>query len=198
MSDTDERMRPGWYPDPGGRHEHRFWDGTRWTEQVADQGTSGTDSLVPAPPANVGPDRRSPLLAIVLAVVALVVLGVAAFVLLGGDDGDNGHGTGGGEPGGGSLVGSYEVEGTNADGSSYQGTAEITGSGPDFRIEWITGTSTSSGRGTLEGDRFEVSFSGSLTGTGTAVYRVEDDGRLVGTWTVEGSTAEGTETLTPT
>ena len=201
MSDTDRRMAPGWYPDPGGRHEHRFWDGTRWTEQVADQGTSGTDSLVPAPPAaDVGPDRRSPLLAIVLAVVALVVLGVAAFVLLGddGDDGGGGTGSGGGEPRGGSLVGSYEVEGTNADGSSYQGTAEITGSGPDYRIEWTTGSSTSSGRGTLEGDRFEASFSGSLTGTGTAVYRVEDDGRLVGTWTVEGSTAEGTETLTPT
>ena len=78
------------------------------------------------------------------------------------------------------------MEGTNADGSSYRGTAEITGSGPDYRIEWTTGSSTSSGRGTVEGDRFEASFSGSLTGTGTAVYRVEDDGRLVGTWTVEG------------
>lgn len=23
-----------WMPDPTGRHEHRYWDGTRWTEHV--------------------------------------------------------------------------------------------------------------------------------------------------------------------
>jgi hypothetical protein len=26
---------PGWYPDPGGQHAARFFDGERWTEQVA-------------------------------------------------------------------------------------------------------------------------------------------------------------------
>ena len=26
----------GWFPDPGGAHDHRYWDGTRWTEHVAD------------------------------------------------------------------------------------------------------------------------------------------------------------------
>ena len=32
-----------WYPDPSGRHEHRYWDGSRWTEHVASHGRQGTD-----------------------------------------------------------------------------------------------------------------------------------------------------------
>lgn len=34
---------PGWYPDNAGRHEHRYWDGAQWTDQVSDQGVTGTD-----------------------------------------------------------------------------------------------------------------------------------------------------------
>jgi Uncharacterized conserved protein len=34
-----------WYPDTTGRHELRYWDGTRWTEHVSDQGVTGTDPL---------------------------------------------------------------------------------------------------------------------------------------------------------
>jgi hypothetical protein len=32
-----------WYPDPKGRHQHRYWDGSQWTEQVADQGKQARD-----------------------------------------------------------------------------------------------------------------------------------------------------------
>jgi len=28
---------PNWYPDPAGRFAHRWWDGTTWTEHVADR-----------------------------------------------------------------------------------------------------------------------------------------------------------------
>lgn len=34
-----------WQPDPRGRHEYRYWDGTRWTEHVSDAGAQGTDPL---------------------------------------------------------------------------------------------------------------------------------------------------------
>ena len=34
-----------WYGDPTGRHTHRYWDGTQWTPQVADDGRTGEDSL---------------------------------------------------------------------------------------------------------------------------------------------------------
>ena len=39
-----------WYPDPTGRHDHRYWDGLRWTANVADQGRQGVDPLSDASP----------------------------------------------------------------------------------------------------------------------------------------------------
>ena len=42
---------PGWHPDPQGRHEHRFWDGTAWTDQVSDGGVVSTDPVVHDEPA---------------------------------------------------------------------------------------------------------------------------------------------------
>jgi len=36
----------GWYPDPSGRFELRYWDGTQWTEHVARQGQQFTDPPV--------------------------------------------------------------------------------------------------------------------------------------------------------
>lgn len=36
---------PGWNPDPVGRHEHRWWDGQRWTSAVADRGVTSDDPL---------------------------------------------------------------------------------------------------------------------------------------------------------
>jgi len=35
----------GWYSDTTGRHQHRYWDGRRWTEHVADKGVPGTDRI---------------------------------------------------------------------------------------------------------------------------------------------------------
>jgi uncharacterized protein YxjI len=33
-----------WYPDPWGRHEHRYFDGTDWTEHVASHGRQSVDA----------------------------------------------------------------------------------------------------------------------------------------------------------
>jgi hypothetical protein len=38
-----------WHPDPSGAHEHRYWDGERWTDHVADAGVASTDPLPAAP-----------------------------------------------------------------------------------------------------------------------------------------------------
>jgi uncharacterized protein YxjI len=35
---------PGWYPDPFGRHETRWWDGQRWTEHAASHGRQVVDA----------------------------------------------------------------------------------------------------------------------------------------------------------
>ncbi len=36
---------PQWAPDPYGRHQIRYWDGTRWTESVLDNGVAATDPV---------------------------------------------------------------------------------------------------------------------------------------------------------
>ena len=42
-----------WYPDPSGRHAHRFWNGTSWTPHVADDGQVAVDPLGHAGPSGV-------------------------------------------------------------------------------------------------------------------------------------------------
>ena len=44
MSDTGTPSTPpGWYPDPIGKHEHRYFDGTQWTEHVSSHGKQSVD-----------------------------------------------------------------------------------------------------------------------------------------------------------
>jgi len=54
MTDTTPAS---WLPDPTGRHHHRYWDGTRWTEHVADAGVAATDpqGAPDLPPPAAGP-----------------------------------------------------------------------------------------------------------------------------------------------
>lgn len=35
----------GWYPDPAGRHELRYWDSIGWTEHVSDKGITSKDPI---------------------------------------------------------------------------------------------------------------------------------------------------------
>jgi uncharacterized membrane protein YjgN (DUF898 family) len=35
----------GWFPDPRGRFEMRYWDGTQWTTHVSSQGQQSVDTL---------------------------------------------------------------------------------------------------------------------------------------------------------
>lgn len=35
----------GWYPDPLGRYEHRYWDGAQWTDHAAAGGRTIADPL---------------------------------------------------------------------------------------------------------------------------------------------------------
>jgi len=80
---------PGWFPDPTGRHDHRWWDGAAWTAHVADGGVAAIDALddqrhpgapssegTAGPRAGQAPARRGgndpvAITALVLGVVAL-------------------------------------------------------------------------------------------------------------------------------
>ena len=88
----------GWHPDPTGRHQHRWWDGTQWTDQVADGGVTATDPMTPPPPGPAlgqpptapGPSRSGTnwrLLGILGAVVVAAVAVAIVLVVVLGDDG---------------------------------------------------------------------------------------------------------------
>lgn len=53
MSDASAPPPANWYPDPGARHERRYWDGSKWTEHVFTKGVQSVDPLTPAPASSV-------------------------------------------------------------------------------------------------------------------------------------------------
>lgn len=52
-SHPDSERRTGWYADPFGRHQHRWWDGSGWSERIRDGAGPGIDpiGIDPAPVA---------------------------------------------------------------------------------------------------------------------------------------------------
>jgi hypothetical protein len=50
-------MAGDWHPDPTGRHQYRYWDGTVWTDHVSNNGTTSLDPVV----APAGLAASSPL-----------------------------------------------------------------------------------------------------------------------------------------
>ena len=93
-------------------------------------------------------------------------------------------------------AGQYTVEGTNLDGSSYSGTAEITlASETTCVIEWDTAGVKSTGVCMLNGNAFAAAdpLDDAL---GLIVNKLNGDGTLDGTRTITGKDGSGTETLT--
>jgi Protein of unknown function (DUF2510) len=43
---TEQPVMAQWYPDPSGRHQYRYWDGSDWTSQVSDDGVVTQDPPV--------------------------------------------------------------------------------------------------------------------------------------------------------
>ncbi len=91
--------------------------------------------------------------------------------------------------------GIYDIAGTNPDGSEYQGGLAL-GPGPagSWLARWQVGGTQLLGLGLIQGGVLAVSFV--VDGRpGVAVYEVEPDGKLRGSWTTGGGL--GTEILTP-
>ena len=55
MTSGGTPINPGWFPDPTGRHQHRYWDGGDWTDSVADQGITAHDAPTFSPPTQPAP-----------------------------------------------------------------------------------------------------------------------------------------------
>lgn len=106
---------PGWYRDPTGSYEFRYWDGSRWTNQVSSGGTAGADpnpvdptvATTPPAPGSAAPGSQSgappqqiqvtqkgggssvgSVIAAIFGIVAIVVL-IIVLVNQSGDDADS-------------------------------------------------------------------------------------------------------------
>ena len=103
---TNGTFPSGWYRDPTGQGEARYWNGVAWTDSVnrggvtvsvpigADQAglppAPGTEVQVAAPvaAATETTPRRSPL-AVIFGILAVVLLVVVIVLLVTDDDGDD-------------------------------------------------------------------------------------------------------------
>ena len=101
------------------------------------------------------------------------------------------------------LAGTYTVNGVDPLGTEYSGTVIITATDIEARyeIEWIVTGAIHRGTGGQDGSRFVVDWTSVATaggsGAGTGIYTIKDDGRLVGTRSVDGVDDPGTEEIFP-
>jgi uncharacterized protein YxjI len=57
MTNTPQ-IPAGWHPDPTGKFEQRYWDGSNWTDHVATQGQQGVDPIdAPRPVSTSSPEQ---------------------------------------------------------------------------------------------------------------------------------------------
>jgi hypothetical protein len=93
--------------------------------------------------------------------------------------------------------GKYKVEGTNINGTNYEGEATITiTSDTTCEIKWVTGETTSEGICMRNDDAFSAAYRMG-DAVGLIIYKVSPGGVLNGLWTIAGNGGAGTETLTP-
>lgn len=95
------------------------------------------------------------------------------------------------------VEGRYAVQGTNPDGSTYEGAAEIVAiSEVTCEITWITGDTESTGVCMRYHNAFAAAYVLNED-IGLLIYEIMDDGSMRGTWTIAGQDGVGEEVLIP-
>lgn len=95
------------------------------------------------------------------------------------------------------FAGRYTVAGTNINGTTYGGEAEIAlTSDTTCEIKWKTGETESMGICSRNDDSFAAAYRMGED-VGLVIYKILPDGTLSGLWTVAGEGGNGTEILTP-
>lgn len=80
----------------------------------------------------------------------------------------------------GSVTGTYQVDGTNPNGSKYSGVAVVEATGQTYLITWTVGGSKSVGRGVFLDKTLAV---GGVLGNGGFVFAMSPkNGNLEGVW----------------
>lgn len=101
------------------------------------------------------------------------------------------------QPAAGQRSGSYAVEGRGMDGTTYQGSAVLTATGPQtWRMTWRVAGETTNGIALTVGNLLVIGYVAGRE-TGVIAYEVMADGRLVGRWTQGREGGVGTEILSP-
>jgi hypothetical protein len=88
-------------------------------------------------------------------------------------------------------TGSYDVQGTNPDGSTYSGTATVTRTGQTYKVVWDVGGDTFTGTGIGNKDFLAISYAYDK-GTGLVLLGA-DGGNWKGVWAYAGGTKVATE-----
>jgi hypothetical protein len=85
VSDAPAPPAPsGWFPDPLGRHEHRYFNGSTWTSDVADGGQRSVDPFgtTPGPAAGAGSNSAATG-AVVMGSIGLALAWIPFIVVIG-------------------------------------------------------------------------------------------------------------------
>jgi hypothetical protein len=88
-------------------------------------------------------------------------------------------------------VGSYNVEGKNPSGNSYEGTVTVTKTGDTYKVEWKIGDTIYDGTGIGNKNFIAITYR-SGDDTGLALYG-EDGGNWKGVYAYAGGTSLGAE-----
>lgn len=84
---TGQQYAPGWFPDPLGRYDHRWFNGTTWTSDVSVDGQRFVDPLGTSPgprPGASGPSssgNRAATAALVLGLIAVLTAWIPLLVV---------------------------------------------------------------------------------------------------------------------
>ena len=96
------------------------------------------------------------------------------------------------------IGGKYKVQGTNFNGSTYEGDATVAvTSETTCEITWKTGETTSVGICMRNDTSFAAAYKMDDGAVGLIIYKVAKDGSMDGIWTIAGNGGAGTEKLTP-
>lgn len=94
-------------------------------------------------------------------------------------------------------AGVYDVTGTNLDGTSYTGIAQIRAAGlSSFVIAWRISGQVVEGVGFASGRTIAVAY-GLSQRPGIGIYTLNPDGSMDGEWTIIGAPANARERLVP-
>lgn len=92
-------------------------------------------------------------------------------------------------------TGRYAVEGSNPNGQgAYQGEARVVRAGDVFQVMWSLAGQQHAGTGILQKGLFAVVYQQDGERPGVALYTLNSNGSLSGTWTSLGGTVLGVET----